>query len=87
MSRKTDRRQNIMEANRVLLGEKIIKENTEKPKNNLLKESVPTVSETHVNSDSDKMTYIKGALKNLSTKDLNKIYLHVEKCDPNYEAK
>jgi hypothetical protein len=87
MSRKTDRKQNIMEANRVLLGEKIIKENTEKPKNDLLKESTPMVSEDHESTDSAKMVYIKGALKNLNTKDLHKIYLSVEKCDPNYESK
>ena len=45
--------------------------------NNLLKED-------HEHSDSGKIDYIKGALKNLSSEDLDKIYLSVEKYDPKY---
>ena len=63
MSRKRDRIQNMMEANKSLL------------------------KEDHEHSDSGKIDYIKGALKNLSSEDLDKIYLSVEKYDPNYESK
>lgn len=40
--------------------------------------------ESHEGSDSGKMDYIKGALTNLSSEDLNKVYLQVEKLDPKY---
>jgi hypothetical protein len=46
--------------------------------NNLLKE-------THEDSDQGKIKYIKEALNNLTSEDLDKIYLAVEKYDPNYE--
>ena len=45
------------------------------------------LKEDHENSDSGKMEYIKGALKNLSSEDLHKIYLSVEEYDPEYESK
>lgn len=43
------------------------------------------INEAHEDNDEGKIKYIKSALKNLSSKDLNKIYLSVEKHDPNYE--
>ena len=43
------------------------------------------LKEDHENSDSGKMEYIKGALKNLSSEDLHKIYLSVEESDPEYK--
>jgi len=63
MSRKSIRLENMVKANKVLLGE------------------------DHEHSDSGKIDYIKGALNNLSSEDLDKIYLSVEKCDPDYETK
>jgi hypothetical protein len=54
--------------------------NMEMANNNLLKED-------HENTDQGKIDYIKGALKNLSSEDLDKIYLSVEEYDPNYESK
>ncbi len=45
------------------------------------------LKEDHESSNQGKIDYIKGALKNLSSEDLDKIYLSVEKCDPNYESK
>lgn len=63
MSRRRDRIQNMMEANKGLL------------------------KEDHENSDSGKIDYIKSALKNLSSEDLDKIYLSVEKYDPEYDNK
>ncbi len=44
-----------------------------------------TVNETHEDNDEGKIEYIKSALKNLSSKDLDKIYLSVEEYDPYYE--
>ena len=55
-------------------------ENMKKANSSLLKED-------HEKNDQGKIEYIKGALKNLSSKDLDKIYLSVEECDPNYESK
>jgi hypothetical protein len=55
-------------------------ENMKMANANLLKED-------HENTDQGKIDYIKGALKNLSSEDLDKIYLSVEKYDPNYESK
>ena len=43
------------------------------------------INEAHEDNDEGKIEYIKSALKNLSSKDLNKIYLSVEKHDPYYE--
>ena len=57
----------------------------EKLKN--IQEANERMLETHVDTDEGKMDYIKGALKNLSSKDLDKIYSSVENCDPNYESK
>tara|TARA_R110002012_G_scaffold267723_1_gene451647 strand:- start:587 stop:781 length:195 start_codon:yes stop_codon:yes gene_type:complete len=44
------------------------------------------IKEAHEDTDEGKMKYIKGALKNLNSKDLDKIYKSVEDCDPNYEG-
>lgn len=55
-------------------------ENMKKANSSLLKED-------HEHSDSGKIEYIKGALKNLSSEDLDKIYLSVEKYDPEYNKK
>jgi hypothetical protein len=43
--------------------------------------------EEHVHTDEGKINYIKGALKNLNSSDLDKIYDLVEKYDPEYEGK
>ncbi len=52
---------------------------------NMMEANKSLLKEDHENTDSGKMEYIKGALKNLSSEDLDKIYLSVEKYDPNYE--
>ena len=44
-----------------------------------------TVTEDHADTDSGKMSYIKSALKNLSSEDLQKVYKMVEKLDPKYD--
>jgi hypothetical protein len=65
--RKSDKRQNMLDANKRLLGENV-------------------VSETHVDTDEGKMNYIKSALKNLSSDDLDKVYGMVEELDPEYDS-
>jgi hypothetical protein len=45
------------------------------------------IVEDHEGTDGGKIQYIIGALKNLSSEDLDKIYLSVEKYDPNYDNK
>jgi hypothetical protein len=82
MSRKRDRLQNMMEANKRLLGESF-----HQPDGTPIgvdSNHMPIVKEDHEDSDSGKIDYIKGALKNLSSDNLNKIYLSVEKYDPDY---
>lgn len=54
---------------------------------NMKKANTSLLKEDHEHSDSGKMEYIKKALKNLSSDDLDKIYLSVEKYDPEYENK
>jgi hypothetical protein len=51
---------------------------------NMMEANKGLLKEDHEHSDSGKMDYIKGALKNLSSDDLDKIYLSVEKYDPEY---
>lgn len=51
---------------------------------NMKKANVNLLKEDHEKNDSGKIEYIKGALRNLSSEDLDKIYLSVEKYDPNY---
>lgn len=43
------------------------------------------LKEEHESTDKGKIDYIKGALENLSSDDLDKIYLSVEEHDPEYE--
>ena len=52
-----------------------------------IQEANKRILETHVHTDEDKIKYIKSALSNLNSSDLDKIYSSVEKCDPNYESK
>jgi hypothetical protein len=42
------------------------------------------LKETHEHSDEGKIEYIQGALKNLTSEDLDKVYLMVEELDPEY---
>jgi hypothetical protein len=51
---------------------------------NMIKANNSLLKENHEHNDKDKMEYIKGALKNLSSDDLDKVYLCVEKYDPEY---
>ena len=44
------------------------------------------IREHHESTDEGKMDYIKDALENLSSDDLDKIYLSVEEYDPEYES-
>jgi len=44
------------------------------------------IREHHESTDEGKIEYIKGALGNLSSDDLDKIYLSVEEYDPEYES-
>jgi hypothetical protein len=44
------------------------------------------MKESHEGSDSGKMSYIKDALKNLSSDDLDKVYKMVEELDPEYDT-
>lgn len=57
----------------------------EKLKN--IQEANERMLETHVDTDEGKMDYIKGALNNLSSEDLDKVYAQVEKLDPKYEGR
>ena len=57
----------------------------EKLKN--IQEANERMLETHVDTDEGKMDYIKGALKNLSSEDLDKVYAQVEMLDPEYEGR
>ena len=50
----------------------------------MIKANNSLLKENHEHNDKDKMEYIKGALKNLSSDDLDKVYLCVEKYDPEY---
>lgn len=52
---------------------------------NMVSANTNLLKEDHEYSDSGKIDYIKGALKNLSSEDLDKIYLSVEKYDPKYK--
>ena len=82
MSRKINRLQNIMEANKRLLGESF--HELDGTPIGVDHNHMPIVKEDHEHSDEGKIEYIKGALKNLSSEDLDKIYLSVEKYDPEY---
>lgn len=44
------------------------------------------LKEHHESTDKGKMDYIKDALENLSSNDLDKIYLSVEEYDPEYDS-
>jgi hypothetical protein len=57
----------------------------EKLKN--IQEANERMLETHVDTDEGKMDYIKGALNNLSSEDLDKVYAQVEMLDPEYEGR
>lgn len=52
---------------------------------NILKANKRLLKEDHESTDKGKIDYIKGALENLSSEDLDKIYLSVEEYDPEYE--
>tara|TARA_Y100000389_G_C17426272_1_gene499722 strand:+ start:945 stop:1139 length:195 start_codon:yes stop_codon:yes gene_type:complete len=52
-----------------------------------IQEANERMLETHVDTDEGKMDYIKGALKNLSSEDLDKVYAQVEMLDPEYEGR
>ena len=73
--RRFEKKQNILEANKRLLGESKEDENVE------------YIVETHVDTDEGKMDYIKSALKNLTSEDLDKVYAQVETLDPKYEGR
>jgi hypothetical protein len=45
------------------------------------------LGEAHETTTEGQMKYIKGALKNLTKKDLQKVYDMVEDLDPKYENK
>jgi len=79
--RRQDKKINMETANKRLLGESFqeIEDTTIDIDNH-----IPVVKENHVSNDDDKIEYIKGALKNLNSTDLNRIYLSVEKYDPEY---
>lgn len=82
--RRQDKLKNIEEANKRLLGESFhMPDGTPIPVDN---NHMPIVKEDHETTDEGKMEYIKGALKNLSSEDLNKVYLDVEKFDPEYDS-
>ena len=49
---------------------------------NIMEANKSLLKEDHEHSDEGKMEYITGALKNLSSDDLDKIYLSVEEYDP-----
>jgi len=51
---------------------------------NMMEANMVLLKEDHEHSDEGKMDYIKGALKNLNSDDLDKIYLSVEEYDPEY---
>ena len=51
---------------------------------NMVEANKSLLKEDHEHSDEGKMEYITGALKNLSSDDLDKIYLSVEEYDPEY---
>ena len=51
---------------------------------NIMEANMALLKEDHEHSDEGKMDYIKGALKNLNSDDLDKIYLSVEEYDPEY---
>tara|TARA_R110000803_G_scaffold133381_3_gene200532 strand:- start:555 stop:770 length:216 start_codon:yes stop_codon:yes gene_type:complete len=51
---------------------------------NIMEANMTLLKEDHEHSDEGKMDYIKGALKNLNSDDLDKIYLSVEEYDPEY---
>jgi hypothetical protein len=51
---------------------------------NIMEANMVLLKEDHEHSDEGKMDYIKGALKNLNSDDLDKIYLSVEEYDPEY---
>jgi len=82
--RPRDKRQNMMEANKRLLGESF--HDVDGTPIGVNSKHEP-ITETHTDTDEGKMSYIKSALKNLSSEDLNKVYLQVEKLDPEYDEK
>lgn len=53
---------------------------------NILEANKRLLKEHHESTDEGKMDYIKDALENLSSDDLDKIYLSVEEYDPEYES-
>ena len=53
---------------------------------NILEANKRRLKEHHESTDEGKMDYIKDALGNLSSDDLDKIYLSVEEYDPEYES-
>lgn len=81
--RASDKRKNIEELNKRLLGESF--HSPDGTPIGVDHNHMPVVTEDHEGTDEGKMNYIKGALKNLSSEDLDKIYLSVEKYDPNYD--
>jgi len=52
-----------------------------------IQEANKRLLETHVHTDEDKMEYIKSALSNLNSSDLDKVYAQVEMLDPEYEGR
>jgi hypothetical protein len=54
---------------------------------NMVSANTNLLKETHVDTDEGKMNYIKGALNNLSSEDLDKVYAQVEKLDPEYKGR
>lgn len=63
-----DKRKNIEEANKRLLGEN-------------------RISETHANTDEEKIEYIMSGIKNLSSDSIQKVYKLVGDLDPDYHDK
>jgi hypothetical protein len=81
--RKQDKQRNIEEANKRLLGESFhMPDGTPIGVDH---NHMPVVKEDHESTDEGKIEYIKNALSNLSSGNLDKIYLSVEKYDPEYE--
>lgn len=52
-----------------------------------IQEANKRILETHVHTDEDKIKYIKSALTNLNSSDLDKVYAQVEMLDPEYEGR
>jgi len=52
-----------------------------------IQEANKRLLETHVHTDEDKIKYIKSALSNLNSSDLDKVYAQVEMLDPEYDGR